>query len=212
MGDVMKQAITYIRVSTQKQSLGLDAQMSAITRFAEQEGYDVAQVFTEKQSGGDDDTKRPQLKAALAAAKKAKAPILVAKLCRLSRDVHFISGLMKHKIPFIVAELGADTDPFMLHLYAAFAEKERRLISERTKAALAMRKAAGKAHGGGLNEKGMANKAEAKERAEELRPVFEELAGCSAREIARTLNERKIATPSGAPWSAVTVLRVRSRL
>src|SRR5262249_54024537 len=146
----MKAAVAYIRVSTSRQSLGLDAQMTAIGRFAEQEGYDVAQVFTEKQSGKDDDSKRPQLKAALAAAKKAKAPILVAKLCRLSRDVHFISGLMKHKIPFVVAELGADTDPFMLHLYAAFAEKERRLISERTKAALAARKAAGKAHGGGM--------------------------------------------------------------
>jgi DNA invertase Pin-like site-specific DNA recombinase len=69
------------------------------------------------------------------------APVLVAKLDRLSRDVHFISGLMVHKVPFIVAELGADADPFMLHLYAALAEKERRLISERTKAAMAIAKA-----------------------------------------------------------------------
>jgi hypothetical protein len=61
----------------------------------------------------------------------------------LSRDVHYISGLMKHNVPFIVAEFGVDTDPFMLHIYAALAEKERRLISERTKAALRAAKARG---------------------------------------------------------------------
>jgi DNA invertase Pin-like site-specific DNA recombinase len=65
-----------------------------------------------------------------------------------SRDVHFISGLMKHKVAFIVADLGADTDPFMLHLYAALAEKERRMISQRTKDALAAAKANGKQLGG----------------------------------------------------------------
>jgi DNA invertase Pin-like site-specific DNA recombinase len=75
-------------------------------------------------------------------ARKAKAPIIVAKLDRLSRDVHFINGLMKHRVPFIVTELGVDTDPFMLHIYGALAEKERRMISERTKAALRAAKAA----------------------------------------------------------------------
>jgi DNA invertase Pin-like site-specific DNA recombinase len=73
---------------------------------------------------------------------------------RLSRDVHYISGLMKHRVPFIVAELGADTDPFMLHLYAALAEKERALISRRTKDALAAAKARG-VRLGGLNAKGI---------------------------------------------------------
>src|SRR5205807_4114484 len=87
--------------------------------------------------------RRPQLVASLKSAKQLKAPIIVAKLDRLSRDVHFISGLMVHKIPFIVAELGADADPFMLHLYAALAEKERRLISQRTRSALAAKKAQG---------------------------------------------------------------------
>ena len=110
----MKAAVAYIRVSTQKQSLGLEAQQATIARFAAQEGFEIGQTFVEKQSGKDDDTRRPQLKAALEAARKAKGPIIVAKLCRLSRDVHFISGLMKHKISFIVADLGADTDPFML--------------------------------------------------------------------------------------------------
>ena len=86
---------------------------------------------------------RPQLAAALSAARKAKCSIVVAKLDRLSRDVAFVSGLMAQRVPFIVAELGRDADPFMLHLYAALAEKERRLISERTKAALAAKKASG---------------------------------------------------------------------
>jgi DNA invertase Pin-like site-specific DNA recombinase len=69
--------------------------------------------------------------------------VIVAKLDRLSRDVAFVSGLMAQRVPFIVAELGRDADPFMLHLYAALAEKERRLISDRTRAALAAKKAQG---------------------------------------------------------------------
>src|SRR5258705_6089263 len=87
--------------------------------------------------------RRPELAAALADARRLKCPVLVAKLDRLSRDVHFISGLMAHKVSFIVAELGSDADPFMLHLYAALAEKERQLIAERTRSALAARKAQG---------------------------------------------------------------------
>jgi DNA invertase Pin-like site-specific DNA recombinase len=83
------------------------------------------------------------LNAAINRARKAKAPIIVAKLDRLSRDVHYVSGLMKHRVPFIVAELGIDTDPFMLHLFAALAEKERAMISRRTKDALAAAKARG---------------------------------------------------------------------
>jgi Resolvase, N terminal domain len=74
-------------------------------------------------------------------------PIAVSKLDRLSRDVHFISGLMTHRVPFLVAELGADADPFMLHLFAALAEKERAVISQRTKVALAAAKARGQVHG-----------------------------------------------------------------
>jgi DNA invertase Pin-like site-specific DNA recombinase len=87
--------------------------------------------------------RRPRLAAALAAAKASKCSIVVSKLDRLSRDVAFVAGLMAQRVPFIVAELGRDADPFMLHLYAALAEKERRLISDRTRAALAAKKAAG---------------------------------------------------------------------
>ena len=118
--------------------------------FAEAEGYDLIETFTEIETGAGHDAleKRPQLAAAMKLAKKHKAPVIVAKLDRLSRDVHFISGLMMHRMPFIVAELGADVDPFMLHIYAALAEKERRLIGQRTKDALAALKAQGKKLGG----------------------------------------------------------------
>ena len=212
----MKTAIAYVRVSTAQQGksgLGLEAQQAALARFAEAEGYKLLQTFEEVETGKGADAldRRPQLSAALKAAKQHKAPIIVAKLDRLSRDVHFISGLMSHKTPFIVAELGADADPFMLHLYAALAEKERRVISQRTKDALAAKKAQG-VKLGGLNAGGIQKRDEARQRAEELRPIFEELAGMSARAIAAALNERKVQTPAGGEWHSVTVIRVQKRL
>jgi DNA invertase Pin-like site-specific DNA recombinase len=212
----VKPAIAYTRVSTANQGrsgLGLEAQQAALTRFADAEGYVLADAFSEVETGKGADAldRRPQLAAALAAARKLKAPIIVAKLDRLSRDVHFISGLMTHRTPFIVAELGADADPFMLHLYAALAEKERRLISQRTKDALAAKKAQG-VKLGGLNAKGIANRDEAKARAEALRPILAELNGLSARAIAAELNKRNAPTPNGGPWHSMTVIRVQRRL
>ncbi|WP_338827165.1 recombinase family protein [Bradyrhizobium sp. 27S5] len=212
----MKAAIAYTRVSTAQQGksgLGLEAQEVALARFAEAEGFLLIETYQEVETGKGSDAldRRPQLAAALKAARKHKAPIIVAKLDRLSRDVHFISGLMSHKTPFIVAELGADADPFMLHIYAALAEKERRYISQRTRDALAAKKAQG-VKLGGLNAKGIANQREAQERAERLRPIFAELAGMSHRAIAAELNAHKIATPAGGQWHAVTVKRVLQRL
>jgi DNA invertase Pin-like site-specific DNA recombinase len=212
----MKTAIAYTRVSTGKQGrsgLGLEAQQAALARFAEAEGYQLIQTFQEIETGKGADAleRRPQLAAALKLAKKHKAPVIVAKLDRLSRDVHFISGLMSHKTAFIVTELGSNVDPFMLHIHAAVAEQERRRISERTKDALAAKKAQG-VKLGGLNAGGVAKRDAALERARALAPIFDELDGKSAREIARILNDRRVATPTGAPWSAVTVNRVRSRL
>ena len=144
----MKSAVAYYRVSTQRQGrsgLGLEAQRTAVARFAEPRASRSLAEFTEVETGKGADAldRRPQLAAALATARQAKCPVLVAKLDRLSRDVAFIAGLMAQRVPFIVAELGADADPFMLHLYAALAEKERRQISERTRAALASRKLQG---------------------------------------------------------------------
>jgi DNA invertase Pin-like site-specific DNA recombinase len=144
----MSGLISYILVSTAQQGKsgnGLEAQREAIARFAANEGREVLVTFTEIESGkGVEALARwPQLAAALAAAKKSKCAVVVSKLDRLSRDVHFISGLMAHKVPFIVAEIGPDVDPFVLHLYAALAEKERALISRRTKDGLAAAKARG---------------------------------------------------------------------
>src|SRR5262245_35253622 len=129
----MSGLISYVRVSTAQQGksgLGLAAQQEAISRFATAEGRAIFAEYIEIETGKGSDAldRRPQLAAAITAARKQKAAVIVSKLDRLSRDVHFISGLMVHRVPFIVAELGPDVDPFVLHLYAALAEKERALI------------------------------------------------------------------------------------
>ena len=126
----MESAIAYLRVSTQRQQrsgLGIEAQRATIARFAETEGLTITGEYVEAETGKGADAldRRPQLAAALAAARTAKCAVVVSKLDRLSRDVAFVSGLMAQRVPFIVAELGRDADPFMLHLYAALAEKER---------------------------------------------------------------------------------------
>ena len=144
----MRPVVVYFRVSTERQGrsgLGLDAQRERCAAFAAQNGFEVVEAFTEVETGKGSDAldRRPQLALALAAAKRRRCAVLVAKLDRLSRDVHFIAGLMVQRVLFLVAELGADVDPFMLHIYAALAEKERRMISERTRAALAARKRQG---------------------------------------------------------------------
>src|SRR6266513_1050021 len=144
----MELAVAYYRVSTRQQhrsGLGIEAQRATVTRFAETENLRIIAEYVEAETGKGADAldRRPQLAAALAAARNAKGCVLVSKLDRLSRDVAFVAGLMAQRVPFIVAELGRDADPFMLHLYAALAEKERRLIAERTKSALVAKKAQG---------------------------------------------------------------------
>src|SRR5438094_400721 len=144
----MQQAVAYYRVSTARQGrsgLGIEAQRAAVARFAESEGFTLIAEFVEVETGKGADAldRRPQLAAALATGRAKRCPVIVAKLDRLSRDVAFVASLMAQRVPFIVAELGTDADPFMLHLYAALAEKERHLIAERTRSALAARKAQG---------------------------------------------------------------------
>jgi len=212
----MKPAVAYVRVSTAQQcksGLGLEAQRDAIERFATANGFKIVETYTEVETGKGADAleRRPQLAAALKTARKVKGPIIVAKLDRLSRDVHFISGLMAQRVPFIVTELGADTDPFLLHVYAALAEKERRLISERTKAGLAAARKRG-VKLGGTNAQSDRTAADALARAEALRLVFNELAGLTNPAAAEALNERGIAAPAGGKWHAMQVLRVRRRL
>jgi DNA invertase Pin-like site-specific DNA recombinase len=229
LGDM---AVAYYRVSTPRQGqsgLGLDAQREAVRAFAEREGMTVAAEYQEVETakGADALERRPELRAAMSEARVRCCPVLVAKLDRLSRDVHFISGLMAHKVAFVVAELGADVDPFMLHIYAAVAEKERRLISERTKAALAARKARGlplgkdqrKAlaayrdlHGNGAAV--AAIKSDAKARALDIMPLIQEARAAGAvslGQIADALNARGIKAGGGGAWYGSSVARVIKR-
>jgi DNA invertase Pin-like site-specific DNA recombinase len=218
-------AIGYIRVSTAAQGrsgLGLEAQRAAIARFAEVEGLTISQVFEEVETGSGSDAleRRPQLDAALKAARKAKVPVLVAKLDRLSRDVHFISGLMSHRVEFIVADLGRQSDPFVLHLYAALAQKERSMISSRTKAGLAAAKARGTKLGMAARGKreirrisvrgARANQEAALQRIAPNKWAIESALGgeVSLRRAAELLNERGVASPSGdGLWHAASVLK-----
>ena len=152
----MQRIIAYYRVSTERQGRsgpGLEAQRAQCAAFAAAHGFAVVEEFTEVETGKGSDAldRRPQLAAALAAGRRLRCRVLVAKLDRLSRDVAFVSGLMAQRVLFHVAELGPDVDPFMLHIYAALAEKERRMIAERTRAALAVRKAQGAALGNRTN-------------------------------------------------------------
>jgi DNA invertase Pin-like site-specific DNA recombinase len=222
--------VAYYRVSTKRQGksgLGLEAQKEAVTRFAAQEGLEVVAEYTEVETGKGSDAleQRPQLAAAIEKAKRLGAMVMVAKLDRLSRDVHFISGLKRSRVRFVVTELGADADPFMLHVYAALAEKERALIAQRTRDALAAAKARGVKLGnpmGAQHLKGRGNREaveavtqEAQERAQMLSSVLEDLRSqgiTSANGMARALNQQGIATARGGRWTARSVLNVLERL
>lgn len=220
----MSALVSYVRVSTSQQGrsgLGIEAQRQALARFAEAEGFDAVREFVEVETGKGADAieRRPQLAAALAEARKRKCPVAVAKLDRLSRDVHFISGLMTHRVPFLVAELGRDVDPFMIHIYAALAEKERALISQRTTAALKAAKARGVRLGNPQLAKARAAgvarvKADAERFAANVLPVIREAqkAGASSlRAIAQVLNDRGVRTARGGKWAAPQVRDILRR-
>jgi DNA invertase Pin-like site-specific DNA recombinase len=221
----MDRAVAYYRVSTRQQQrsgLGIEAQRATVARFAEAEQLTIVAEYVEAETGKGTDAldRRPQLAAALAAAKAAKCCVLVSKLDRLSRDVAFVAGLMAQRVPFIVAELGRDADPFMLHLYAALAEKERRLISERTKAALAIRKAGGGKLGNRSNirqagEKGRASLvAAADDHARSLVSVLRSIGAEGAASIGavmRALNDRKIPTARGSVWHVSSTANLLTR-
>lgn len=213
--------ITYCRVSTKAQGrsgLGLEAQRDALKRFAEAEGYEVVGEYVEVETGKGADAldRRPQLAAALADARKRKCSVAVAKLDRLSRDVHFVSGLMAHRVPFLVAELGPDVDPFVLHLYAALAEKERALISERTRAALARtKKRLGNPKLAQARKEAAKVITEAADRhAANVLPLIREVRRAGAttlRAVADALNARGVTTARGGRWQAQTVANVLAR-
>jgi DNA invertase Pin-like site-specific DNA recombinase len=221
----MRAAVSYLRVSTERQGrsgLGLEGQREAISRFCTGNGFTDPVEFVEHASGKGADALalRPELAAAIAYAHKYKVPVIVAKLDRLSRDVHFISGLMAQRVPFIVAELGPDVDPFMLHVYAAFAERERTMISDRTKAALAAKKAQGAVLGNprlrevahiGMESRIAAADKFAANVAPVIREIMEAQPGFTYRDVAGTLNVRGIRSSRGGTWHASSVRNVLLR-
>lgn len=217
--------VAYLRVSTDKQGrsgLGIEAQRAAIVAFADANGFTVVTEHEEHETGKGSDAleRRPKLAAALAAARRLRCSVVVAKLDRLSRDVAFIAGLMAQRVPFLVAELGEGVDPFVLHLYDALAEKERALIAARTRAAVAGLKTRGMLLGNRTNlaeasaKAASANHAEAETFAANVRPVIEAIRAARAgsnRAIAAGLNARRIETARGGQWSAVQVGRILAR-
>lgn len=216
----MKQAIIYRRVSTSEQGksgLGLEAQAETLKRFCIAEGFEVVSEYQDVASGKLALDSRPGLAAALANAQKRKCPVIVSKLDRLSRDVAFVAGLMKRDVPFIVAELGIDTDPFVLHLYASLSEKERKMISQRTASALAPMVGTGQ-----LGNKTNLSEAQAKGHAgnvaaslafaARMRPILASLKdGMSLNAIAAHLNATSMPTMRGGRWTAKAVSRVTAQ-
>jgi DNA invertase Pin-like site-specific DNA recombinase len=221
----MQQAIAYYRVSTARQGrsgLGIGAQRAAVARFAQVEGFTITAEFIEVETGKGADAldRRPELAAALATGRLQRCPVVVAKLDRLSRDVAFVAALMAQRVPFIVAELGVDADPFMLHLYAALAEKERRLIAERTRSALAAKKAGGARLGNHRNAPeaaavGRKTQAEnAKLFAANTLPIIQairETGATDLRSIAAALNARGVRTARGGQWHVSNVKNLLDR-
>jgi len=215
--------IAYTRVSTSEQGEsrnGLEAQQAAIARFCEQGSHELVALHEEVISGKFFMDDRPVLKRAFAQAEKTGAILLVAKLDRLSRSVEFISSLM-NRARFATVEDGLECSPLQLHLKAAIAENERKMISERTKAALAAVKARGVKLGGRTSghDKAMENaskavKAEADAFAARLRPVIHRMrnAGMTVNAIATELNDHNFRTARGGKWHASSVCNIIRRL
>lgn len=211
----MKPAIAYIRVSTQQQGksgLGIEAQRASIASFAASEGYEIIDTYVEIETGKGADALdlRPQLKSALEIARVTGSTIVAAKLDRITRDVHFGSGLMNRRdVAFKVADL-PHADNFTLHIMLALAEKEREMISTRTKSALAAARERGTKLGSPTSPALLRDRSVAF--ATSLRDVVTPLLHLSSRAIAAVLNERGIKTSRGGVWQSETVLRLIDRL
>lgn len=213
----MRQMVAYLRVSTQSQGrsgLGFDAQRAAIDAFAGVNTLQIVEYCVEIETGGGVDAidRRPVLATALARARQLKCGVLVARLDRLSRDVAFVAGLMASRIPFFSCELGLDADPFMLHIFAAVSERERAMISQRTKAALAAAKVRGVVLGNPRIAEARASAAAAIRVKADLfavnvvpliKPLRDQ--GMSLSVIAAALNARGVRSARGAGWSGTQV-------
>lgn len=221
--------IAYYRVSTQKQGasgLGLEAQQEAVARYLNGGTWELVDEFIETETGKGADAlaRRPQLRAAMDACRKSGAKLLIAKLDRLARNVHFVTGLMeaskgsgKNAVKFVACDMPEAND-LTIHIMAAFAEHEAKRISERTKDALQAAKARGKLLGmagmENLRPNIAARQAEANSFAEKLRGQVEgfNLRHLSQRQMVAELNMLGVRTARGGEWSLVQLQRVIQRL
>ncbi|MEQ8229689.1 MAG: recombinase family protein [Rhodospirillales bacterium] len=220
-----KPIVIYLRVSTRRQGtsgLGLEAQREICRQFAKNHGHEIFAEYEEIETGKGADAldRRPELAKALADARKIKAPLLVAKLDRLSRDVAFISGLMAQKVRFIACDLGPDVDSFALHIFSAFSERERTLISERTKAALAAKRAKGQLLGNlstlarAQKEGRLTQTFQANIFSTNVLPLIRDIQARGIETypgIADELNIRGITARRGGKWHPTTVKRILDR-
>ncbi|XVJ46299.1 recombinase family protein [Pseudomonas sp. UBT] len=214
--------VSYLRVSTQKQGasgLGLDAQRNAVERFVGGAGGTLIAEYQEVETGKGSDAlvKRPTLKAALEFCRRRCAILVIAKLDRLARNVHFVSGLMESRAKFLACDM-PEANELTIHIMAAFAEHEAKRISQRTKEALV----AAKARGVVLGAAGAANlkpnmelrQQTATAFVERLRPLFDGMAvrGLSQRAMVAELNMIGIPTPKGGQWGLTQIQRTITRL
>jgi DNA invertase Pin-like site-specific DNA recombinase len=214
--------VAYYRVSTDRQGrsgLGLEGQRQAVDTFLNGGDWKIVREYTEVESGKSDDN-RPQLAEAIKACRVYGAKLVIAKLDRLSRDAHFLLALEKAGVDFVCADM-PNANRLTVGIMAMVAEEERRMISTRTKAALAAAKARGTKLGGfrgvrfspEAQKAGLATRqAAATTRARELAPLLDELRAAgvdSLNRIARALTEREIPTPRGSTtWSPSQVARL----
>ncbi|MGY3449780.1 recombinase family protein [Bradyrhizobium sp. USDA 4353] len=217
--------VSYCRVSTARQGksgLGLEAQREAVSRYLNGGQWSLVAEFTEVESGKRND--RPELAKALQACRVYGAKLVIAKLDRLSRDAHFLLGLEKAGVDFVAADM-PHANRLTVGIMAMVADEERRMISQRTKAALAAAKKRGVQLGGdrGARLSGAAREAgrdtqvsRANQRAADLSHIIGELqrAGTiSLSGLARALNDRGVPTARGdGPWTATQVARIIGRL
>jgi DNA invertase Pin-like site-specific DNA recombinase len=214
-------AIAYYRVSTVKQGqsgLGLEAQKAAVKRYAAANGLTINQEFTEIETGTGKRA-RVAIYEALAAAKEAGAVLLIAKLDRLARNVHFISGLMESGVKFVAVDMPAVTN-LTLHILAAVAEEEAKMISGRTRAALQAAKERGVTLGNPQNLTPEAQAAAARANREAAVTAYRKIAGyaqllqasgLSLAAIANKLNSEGHRTRRGKEFQPMTVKRILQR-
>ncbi len=217
--------ISYLRVSTARQGasgLGLEAQREAVSRYLNGGSWTLVQEVMEVESGKRND--RPAIAEALRLCRLHKATLVIAKLDRLARNVHFISSLMESGVDFVACDF-PEANRLTVHILAAVAEHEAAMISARTKAALKAAKARGVILGGqrgsvdrmlemaakGTSRSTIVRQENTGKRCADLLPVIEELragGATSLRAIAEGLNAAGLATARGREWTATQVMRV----